>query len=94
MSEDQYEGISAQLNDDESIGQSEIGSESFMGEEDMMYRQQHGSRKRKRAPVPDFVEQQHTWYADSLLDYFMLSDSDRFYRLEPPRLRVHGQPTH
>ncbi|KAL9028885.1 MAG: hypothetical protein Q9196_002806 [Gyalolechia fulgens] len=87
ISEDQYEGISAQLNDDESIGRSEIGSESFMGEEEMMYRQQQqqqGSRKRKRVPEPDFVEQQHTLYADSLLDYFMLSESDRFYRLEPP----------
>ncbi|KAL9001722.1 MAG: hypothetical protein Q9188_005320 [Gyalolechia gomerana] len=84
ISEDQYEGISAQLNDDESIGHSEIGSESFMGEEEIMYRQQQGSRKRKRVPEPDFMEQQHTLYADSLLDYFMLSESDRFYRLEPP----------
>ncbi|KAL9600210.1 MAG: hypothetical protein Q9219_003353 [cf. Caloplaca sp. 3 TL-2023] len=84
LSEDQYEGISAQLNDDESIGHSEIGSETFMGEEDMIYRQQPGSRKRKRAQEQDFMEQQHTYYADSLLDYFMLSDSDRLYRLEPP----------
>ncbi|KAL8827080.1 MAG: hypothetical protein Q9170_007157, partial [Blastenia crenularia] len=84
ISEDQYEGISTQLNDDESIDHSEIGSETFVGEEDMMYRQQHGSRKRRRVQEPDFMEQQHTFYADSLLDYFMLSDSDRFYRLEPP----------
>lgn len=83
ISEDQYEGISAQLNDDESIGHSELGSESFLGEEEM-YRQQQGSRKRRRVAEPDFMEQQHTLYADSLLDYFMLSESDRFYRLEPP----------
>ena len=84
LSEDQYEAFSAQLNDDGSVGQSEIGSESFLGEEEALYRQHHGSRKRKRAPEPDIMEQQHTWYADSLLDYFMLSDSDRFNRLEPP----------
>lgn len=83
ISEDQYEVISAQLNDDESIGHSELGSESFIGEEEM-YRQQQGSRKRRRVAEPDFMEQQHTLYADSLLDYFMLSENDRFYRLEPP----------
>ncbi|KAL8645739.1 MAG: hypothetical protein Q9210_006545 [Variospora velana] len=80
ISEDPYEAISAQLNDDESMVASEIGSESFMGEDEMAY----GSRKRKRGPDTSYMEQQHTFYADSLLDYFMLSESDRFYRMEPP----------
>ncbi|KAL8903233.1 MAG: hypothetical protein Q9207_004067 [Kuettlingeria erythrocarpa] len=84
MSEDQYEGISAQLNEDESHPPSENGSEMFMGEEDMMYGHHHGSRKRKRGPDISYAEQQHTLYADSLLDYFLLSESDRFYPLEPP----------
>ncbi|KAI4274814.1 MAG: hypothetical protein L6R38_006028 [Xanthoria sp. 2 TBL-2021] len=84
MSEDLYEGISNQLNDDESLAHSEIGSESFMGEEDGTYGHPPGSRKRKRGPDVSYFEQQHTLYADALLDYFMLSESDRLYRLEPP----------
>ncbi|KAI4139593.1 MAG: hypothetical protein L6R39_006205, partial [Caloplaca ligustica] len=84
MSEEQYESISAQLNDDESIGHSEIGSESFLGEDDMMYRPHHGSRKRKRGPELSYLEQQHTLYSDSLLDYFVLSDNERLYQMEPP----------
>ncbi|KAL8948456.1 MAG: hypothetical protein Q9222_005364, partial [Ikaeria aurantiellina] len=85
MSEDHYDGISAQLNDDDSIVPSEIGSESYPGEDDIMSRQQAASRKRKRGPEVSYKEQQHTLYADNLLDYFMLSESDRFYRLEPPQ---------
>lgn len=85
ISEDPYDGISAQLNDDESMAHSEIGSESFMGEDDGMYGHPPGSRKRKRGPEVSFFEQQHTLYADALLDYFMLSESDRLYRLEPPQ---------
>ncbi|KAL8782432.1 MAG: hypothetical protein Q9213_005396, partial [Squamulea squamosa] len=83
ISEDQYEGISAQLNDDESIAHSEIGSESFAGEEDGLYGHPPGSRKRKRAPELPFFEQQHTLYADALLDYFMLSESDRHWGAPP-----------
>ncbi|KAL8645487.1 MAG: hypothetical protein Q9226_007283, partial [Calogaya cf. arnoldii] len=85
ISEDLYDGISNQLNDDESLAHSEIGSESFMGDEDVTYGHPPGSRKRKRGPDISYFEQQHTFYADSLLDYFMLSESDRLYRLEPPQ---------
>ncbi|KAL8677239.1 MAG: hypothetical protein Q9186_006312 [Xanthomendoza sp. 1 TL-2023] len=85
ISEDQYDGISAQLNDDESMAHSEIGSESFMGEDDGVYGYPPGSRKRKRGPDVSLLEQQHTLYADALLDYFMLSESDRHYRLDPPQ---------
>ncbi|KAL8915037.1 MAG: hypothetical protein Q9171_000477 [Xanthocarpia ochracea] len=85
ISEDLYDGVSNQLNDDESMAHSEIGSESFMGEEDGTYGHPPGSRKRKRGPDVSYMEQQHTLYADALLDYFMLSESDRVYRLDPPQ---------
>ncbi len=85
MSEDFYDGISNQLNDDESMAHSEIGSESFMGEEDGTHGHPPGSRKRKRGPDLSYFEQQHTLYADALLDYFMLSESDRLHRMEPPQ---------
>ena len=87
MSEDLYENISAQLNDDESVEGSTIGSASFVDEDDM-YRHGHtgGSRKRKRAPEISLRDQQHTMYADSLLDYFMLSSSDTPLNLDPPQL--------
>ncbi|KAL8869391.1 MAG: hypothetical protein Q9174_004303, partial [Haloplaca sp. 1 TL-2023] len=86
MMEDPYDGISAQLNDDESMDRSEIGSESFMAEEEMLYGQQSGPRKRnKRGPDPTLHDQQHTLYADNLLDYFLLSTNDRHYSMHPPQ---------
>ncbi|KAL9036843.1 MAG: hypothetical protein Q9214_005959, partial [Letrouitia sp. 1 TL-2023] len=86
ISEDQYDNISAQLNDDDSIENSSVVSASYVDEDDMLYRQQSGSRKRKRGPEVNFYEQQHTWYADSLLDYFVLSsDSGEPYHLDPPQ---------
>ena len=101
MSEEIYDNISTQLNDDESIEGSTIGSASFMEEDDLYHRQGHtgGSRKRKRAPEMSLRDQQHTMYADALLDYFMLSSSDAPLNLEPPQLpegyevewRVDGQ---
>ncbi|KAL8997385.1 MAG: hypothetical protein Q9169_003316 [Polycauliona sp. 2 TL-2023] len=84
ISEDFYDGMSNQLNDDESMAHSEIDSESFMGEEDGTYGQPPGSRKRKRGPDVSYLEQQHTLYADALLDYFMLSEADRHYPIAPP----------
>ncbi|KAL8664517.1 MAG: hypothetical protein Q9168_007885, partial [Polycauliona sp. 1 TL-2023] len=85
ISEDPYDGMSAQLNDDESMAHSEIGSESFMGEDDGTYGHPPGSRKRKRGPDVSYYEQQHTLYADQLLDYFMLSETDRSYPMAPPQ---------
>ncbi|KAL8725792.1 MAG: hypothetical protein Q9166_007123 [cf. Caloplaca sp. 2 TL-2023] len=85
ISEDHYDMTSAPFNDDESMAQSEIGSESFMGEDDGTYGHPPGSRKRKRGPEVHLFEQQHTLYADALLDYFMLSESDRQYRIDPPQ---------
>ncbi|KAL8748133.1 MAG: hypothetical protein Q9190_000095 [Brigantiaea leucoxantha] len=86
ISEDQYDNISAQLNDDDSIENSTVASASYMDEDDVLYRQKTGSRKRKRGPEVNFYEQQHTLYADSLLDYFMLSsEAGEPYRLDPPQ---------
>ena len=83
-----YENISTQLNDDDSIGGSTVGSASFMDEDDMYGRKglAGGSRKRKRGPEMSLHDQQHIMYADSLLDYFMLSTSDAPLNLEPPQL--------
>ena len=80
MSEDQYDNISAQLNDDDSPDNSTAASESVIDEDDMLQRSQLSGRKRKRVQdVGDhlsILEQQHVMYADELLDYFMLSSSD------------------
>ena len=45
-----------------------------------------GSRKRKRQGHQDVLDQQHTMYADALLDYFILSSS------EQPSLQVNQAP--
>lgn len=90
MSEEQYDNISAQLNDDETPDHSTVASESMMDEDDMLQRSHFSGRKRKR--VPDFGEQQlsiheqqHLMYADELLDYFMLSSSDApLLNITPP----------
>ncbi|KAA6406559.1 MAG: hypothetical protein FRX48_09614 [Lasallia pustulata] len=90
MSEDQYENISAQLNDDETPDNSTVASEFMMDEDDMLQRSHFSGRKRKRvADVGDqqlsILEQQHVMYADELLDYFMLSSSDApLLNITPP----------
>ncbi|SLM36685.1 Transcription regulator HTH, APSES-type DNA-binding domain [Lasallia pustulata] len=89
MSEDQYENISAQLNDDETPDNSTVASESMMDEDDMLQRSQFSGRKRKRVPDSgeqlSILEQQHVMYADELLDYFILSSSDApLHNIIPP----------
>ncbi len=76
MSEDHYDNISAQLNDDDSPDNSPIVS----GSEDnilQLSQQSKASRKRKRdsnhARAISVLDAQHLMYADELLDYFMLS---------------------
>lgn len=88
MSEDMYDNISTQFNDDDSLVGSTVGSASFMDEDDRYHAQGQtgGSRKRKRGPEISVRDQQHTMFADSLLDYFMLSSSDAPLNLEPPKL--------
>lgn len=74
ISED-YENYSNQYHEDESQDGSTIDSASFLDGEDGYGHLYHGSRKRKRGHQ-DFVDQQHTMYADALLDYFILSSSE------------------
>lgn len=86
MSDDPYDNISAQLNDDESMENSSMISGSFMDEDDV-YRNNYagGSRKRKRAPEIAVAEQHHRMYGDTLLDYFVLAADDAAPGgLEPP----------
>ncbi|KAF2182002.1 apses-domain-containing protein [Zopfia rhizophila CBS 207.26] len=66
-----------------------VVSESMLGDPDMLHASQYstGSRKRKRgADQMSIQDQQHQIWADALLDYFMLLDSeDRFVAPpEPP----------
>jgi len=79
ISEDHYDNVSAQLNDDDSLCNSPIAGSD---EEDMIHlsQQSAGSRKRKRgsnhAGMISVADQQHLMYADELLDYFMLSAAE------------------
>lgn len=85
MSED-YDNNSTQLHDDDSQDALTIASDSYMHEEDNYGGPQYGqgppSRKRKRGDN----DQRHTIYADALLDYFVLSDSDTPILTTPPEL--------
>ena len=86
---DDYDNISAQLNDDESVADdTTVASASFMGEDDRydLSQQSTGHRKRKREEhVQNVTEQAHVVYSDELLDYFMLSrDSEGGHAPEPP----------
>ena len=78
--------MSAQLNDDESLENSSVYSASFIQDhETPYYTHQVPGRKRKRAPEAQVADQHQTLYADTLLDYFMLSSSDTPpFGLEPP----------
>lgn len=85
FSED-FENVSTQLNDDESIASSSPYSASFIQDRDTpYYTHQISGRKRKRAAEAEIADQHQTLYADTLLDYFMLSGSDSPpFGLEPP----------
>ncbi|KAF1962364.1 apses-domain-containing protein [Byssothecium circinans] len=60
-------------------------SESMLGDQDMMTASQYsvGSRKRKREDRMSVQDSQHQMWADALLDYFMLLDSDEGF-VAPP----------
>jgi hypothetical protein len=82
---DDYDNISAQLNDDESIADdTTVASASFMLEDDRYDMSQqstsHRKRKREEAAVSEH-ERLHRWYADELLDYFMVSQREQ----NPPK---------
>ncbi|TAQ83338.1 hypothetical protein B7494_g8339 [Chlorociboria aeruginascens] len=89
VADDNYDNISAQLNDDESVADdTTVASASYMAEDDRydMSQQSTGHRKRKREePVQNIVQQAHVIYSDELLDYFMLThDSENVPKPEPP----------
>lgn len=93
MSED-YDNISNQLHDDDSVDNSTIASASYMDEDDAYatgnpYSHQ-ASRKRKRAHE-DTLNQEHRFFADQLLDYFMLSASETGYGISTPMIPDHFQ---
>lgn len=75
---DEYDNISAQLNDDESMADDvTVASASFVGDDDPydISTQSTGHRKRKREEqARDAAEQAHLIWADELLDYFMMSN--------------------
>ncbi|KAF2652777.1 apses-domain-containing protein [Lophiostoma macrostomum CBS 122681] len=75
---------------DETPDNETVISESMLGDQDMLGASQYstGGRKRKRGgDQMSIQDQQHQIWADALLDYFMLLDSeDRFVAPpEPPR---------
>ena len=89
VSEDPYEDTQRpQHFRDETPDNDTVISESMLGDQDMMTASQYsaGSRKRKRDDRMSVQDQQHQMWADALLDYFMLLDSeDRFVAPpEPP----------
>ena len=94
MSED-LDNISNRLHDDDSLDNSTIVSESPMDEEDTYGGVHHPygappSRKRKRGQE-SAANVEHRYYADQLLDYFILSASEKGYEVSPPRMPDHFQ---
>lgn len=85
---EEFDNISAQLNDDESMpDDTTVASASFMGDDDRydMSAQSTGHRKRKRdESIHNAVEQSHVIWADELLDYFMVSGEGEAPKPEPP----------
>ena len=75
---DDFDNISAHLHDEDSQdNNSTIDTASFMdGDDGYGHNFAPGSRKRKRPNHQELLDQQHTMYADALLDYFILSSSE------------------
>ncbi|KAG9230807.1 hypothetical protein BJ875DRAFT_518814 [Amylocarpus encephaloides] len=87
--EDEYDNISAQLNDDESIADDvTVASASFIAEDDRydVSQASTGHRKRKREEMAQHAaDQAHLSYTDELLDYFLTSNHEATTaRPEPP----------
>ncbi|MCJ1474405.1 hypothetical protein MMC13_003063 [Lambiella insularis] len=89
FADDNYDNISAQLNDDDTPDNSTVVSESMIDDEESI---QHGpyssSRKRKRTATSEWSrhEEEHAIYSDALLDYFILHEGDSPYALSPPEM--------
>ncbi|KAL6715413.1 Transcription factor mbp1 [Lecanora helva] len=85
-----YDNISSQPRDEDSVDNSTIASASFMEEDDAYHHPYGNSRKRKRVQE-SAADQEHTYYGDQLLDYFMLSVSDASYGVQLPDIPNHFQ---
>ncbi|KAF2005715.1 apses-domain-containing protein [Amniculicola lignicola CBS 123094] len=87
VSEDPYPDSQMQSHYREDTPENEsVVSESMLGDHDMMHASQYptSSRKRKRgADQMSTQDQQHQIWADALLDYFMLLDSEAGF-IAPP----------
>ncbi|MCJ1391915.1 hypothetical protein MMC18_004782 [Xylographa bjoerkii] len=91
FNDDNYDNISAQLNDDESPDNSTVVSESMIDEEESIQHGQYStSRKRRRITEQSSEwarqEEEDTMYSDALLDYFMLQENDVPYTMNPPAI--------
>ncbi|KAF2084641.1 apses-domain-containing protein [Saccharata proteae CBS 121410] len=88
ISDDRFDEMSAPYNGDETPDNVTVASESMMDEQDVINSQYSvGGRKRKRdGDQLSLQDRQHQIWADALLDYFMLLESeDRFpHAPEPP----------
>lgn len=82
LSEEQFDNASVPYAKDDTPDNATVISESMLGDQDMLNASQYstGSRKRKRGvDQMSLQDQQHQMWADALLDYFMLLESeDRF----------------
>lgn len=81
-----YDKFSTQLDEEDDQDNSTIATASYM-EEDDGYRdhQYPNARKRKRGGPESMLDQEHTLYADNLLDYFVLSSSEeQTMHMKPP----------
>ncbi|KAK7606708.1 hypothetical protein BKA81DRAFT_356383 [Phyllosticta paracitricarpa] len=94
MSEDHYENVSQPYEEQETPDNVTIVSESMMDEHDMMPNSQYSNRGHKRKRDTDqhsLEDKQHQMWADALLDYFMLLESeDRFPEapMPPPTVNL------
>ncbi|KAF2816939.1 apses-domain-containing protein [Mytilinidion resinicola] len=86
ISEEQFDNGSVQFAKEDTPDNETVVSESMLGDQDMLGASQYSasSRKRKRgADQMALQDQQHQIWADALLDYFMLLESDDRFPAPP-----------
>ncbi|KAK8163930.1 hypothetical protein IWX90DRAFT_435559 [Phyllosticta citrichinensis] len=94
VSEDHFETVSQPYEEQETPDNVTIVSESMMDDHDMMQNSQYSNQGHKRKRDADqysFEDKQHQMWADALLDYFMLLESeDRFPEapMPPPNVNL------
>lgn len=87
-----YDKFSTQLDEEDEQDNSTIATASYMEEDDGYRDHQYpnASRKRKRGGPESILDQEHTLYADNLLDYFVLSSSEeQTMHMKPPTPPAH-----